>query len=396
MSLAEQIYRVLLWFYPKEHRQAYAESMLLHVRDMSHAAQQMGRWHTTRLCLRLLKDGIVNAVLEHREVIMMTDHRINPSPWLSVSLASFPGLLLGLGQWLETPFIPMLSILGYMYLGILLLALPLLWYRKRQFPEWALLPAGVLLWLLTYLIGTTIAEQINALGFFGSYWMNFAGITVLSAVLATVVFAIVLRDHRAPRTFWLVLGIIVLGNLVLAALFSLSRGGVGQFIPGMIQYFTTSGVGPLDGLMIVAIGLLAARGHGSLAMLVVIGGYYYICADNDYLFGYPFLEWVWLPAYFAAMKMLYLVILPIGLLRARTHLSRALTVFIPLVAFHIIRLTVPSMVIQQKIELRPGSIILSINVVLNFVLAWVLYRSFDVELAEPQSKVSVEAIPLPG
>jgi hypothetical protein len=46
----------------------------------------------------VLKDGIVNAGIEHMEAIMMANYRFKPVPWLSVIFASFPGLLVALSR----------------------------------------------------------------------------------------------------------------------------------------------------------------------------------------------------------------------------------------------------------------------------------------------------------
>ena len=111
----------------------------------------------------VLKDGIVNAGIEHMEAIMMANYRFKPVPWLSVLLASFPGLLVALSRRHAALLDPLLPILGYLYLGLLVLAMPIIWWKRRRFPVWALLPAGVLMWLLTYLVGTEISQQINSL-----------------------------------------------------------------------------------------------------------------------------------------------------------------------------------------------------------------------------------------
>jgi hypothetical protein len=43
MTWAEHLYRMLLWLYPKKHRQAYEQPMLQHARDLSRAARRQGR-----------------------------------------------------------------------------------------------------------------------------------------------------------------------------------------------------------------------------------------------------------------------------------------------------------------------------------------------------------------
>lgn len=61
MSFAERIYHLLLRLYPAKHRRAFQEDMLLHARDLSRDAEQLGQWNVFKLCISLVKDGFVNA-----------------------------------------------------------------------------------------------------------------------------------------------------------------------------------------------------------------------------------------------------------------------------------------------------------------------------------------------
>jgi len=221
-----------------------------------------------------------------------------------------------------------------------------------------------------------------------------AGIALLNIVVITLIGAAVMRRQRFPRSAWILGGVMLVGNLVLAFLYSRSEFGGEGLIRGVAQYFTASGLGPLEGLMLVAIGLLFAGEHGVLAMLVVVGGYSYMFADSDYLFGYPQREWAWLSTYFAAITVLYLVVVPVALLRAKTRQGRALAVFVPLVAFHLIRLFVPLLVIQEPVRIMPGEVVATINVVLSFVLAWVIYSEVGearLEL-ETSGKLAIDSL----
>lgn len=397
MTLAEHAYRVLLGLYPKKHRQVYEESMLQHARDLSRAAQQRGRWCVATLCLRLFIDGVINAGIEHLEAIMTVNNRIKPAPWLIVLLASLPGLLVVLSSWNAELLGPLLPILGYLYLGLLFLVLPIIWWQRRRFPVWALLPAGALMWLLTYKAGTELSAQVNSFHILDLNWIGMeTGIALLSIVLIAGISGGLLRSKRLPGSVWLVIGVMVFINIGLATLYSFNVNGSGGLFPGISQYFTTSGLGPLEGLMLVAFGLLAARQHGVLAILVVVGGYSYMVTDYDYLFGYPFRDWMGLSVYFVTMTILYMVVIPVALLRAKTRLGRALAVFLPIVAFHVARLTVPLLVIQQTIKLRPGDVIATINIMLSLILAWVLYSYIADARHEIQVEDSLEATPLPN
>ena len=397
MTAAERIYRLLLRLYPAKHRKDYGEPMLQHARDLSRAAQQRGRWQVAMLCLRLLKDGIVNAAIEHMEVIGMTNHRIEPIPWLSVLLACIPGLLVAISRRHTDLLGPLLPILGYAYLGLLALVAPAVWWKRRRFPVWALLPAGALVWYLTYRAGTELSRQISSLHLSDIEWVGiWTGIALLNILLAAAIFVALLRGQRLAHSVWLVMGVIVGGNLVLAILYSLSTNDGAWSFAGIWQYFTASGLGAVEGLMLVAVGLLAARQHGVLALLVVVGGYLYICTDNDYLFGSPHRDWAGLPAYLVAVTILYLVVVPLAFLRAKSRLGRAVGVFVPVAAFLLALIAVPPLVTQQPFKVPWGEVIFSANIMLSLVLAWLLYSHFGEASRRAQSDASLEAAPLRG
>jgi hypothetical protein len=370
--------------------------MLQHTRDLSRAARQRGRWEVAMLCLRLLKDGIVNAGIEHMEAIGMANNRFKPVPWLSVLLAAFPGLLVAISRRHATLPGPLLPILGYAYLGLLVLVVPVLWWQRRHFPVWALLPAGALVWILTYLAGTQLPRQLNALQTLDLGWIEmWTGIALLNILVAAALFVALLRGQHLRISIWLVVGVILIGNLLLAILYSLARDGDTRLVPGTLQYFTIVGAGPVEGLMLVAVGLLAARQHGVLALLVVVGGYLYICGDNDYLFGSPYRDWTGLPIYLVAITLLYLVVVPLAFMRAKTRLGRALGLFVPVMAFHVTRIAVPALVTPQPFKMPWGEIAFISNILLSLVLAWLLYSHFGEASRFAQSDSNLEAAPLP-
>lgn len=397
MSFAERIYRFLVQFYPEQHRQAFKEAMLQHARDLNREAQQQSQLLVAWLCFRLVMDGIVNAYKEHWDGIMMTNNGIKPASWLSVMLAALPGLLILLTRRISPQIAPLDLILWYLYLGLLVVVVPIILWQRRRFPEWALLPMGALVWSLIYKAGMEISSLANSF-----HMLNFhragmeEGIALLNLLIITVVWVAVLRGQQLPRAAWVVGGVMVVGSIVLALLYSLAEFPAGGLLLGMLQYFTTPGAGPLEGLMLVAVGLLLAREHGVLAILVVVGGYSYMFADSDYLFGYPQREWAWLSIYFAAITFLYLVVTPIALLRAKTRFGRVLAVFVPVVTFHVVRLIVPLLVIQQPLKIRPGEVVATINILLSLFLAWVLYSYIGDSAREAQPSGNLETSPLPN
>ena len=234
--LVEKLYRMLLLLYPRKHRQAYARPMLQHVRDLSRDARGRGRWHSVMMNLRLLKDGLVNAGIEQLEAIMIANNSFKPTPWLIVLLASIPGLLVALSRQVTEQLDLLLRILGFSYLGLLVIGLPIILWRRRRFPVWALLPAGVLVWTVTYLAGTGLAELVNSLRVLDLNWMGvWTGKTIIDFVLASTIFVVLLRGQRLPRSAWLILGIMIFGNVLLAIFYSFFENGTVQLNPGIFQ-----------------------------------------------------------------------------------------------------------------------------------------------------------------
>ncbi len=308
------------------------------------------------------------------ENVVKEHNRFEPVSWWGVLLTAIPGLLMAFTRQIFLFSNQFWSILWYGYLVLLVLVVPYVWWRNRQFPVWALLPVGALVWFVTLRLGGVAARLLNASDILGRRWVGIDfGIAIMYIALALALFLVSFRAQRMPRFAWLLIGALVFGNFLIAVLFSLVEFGVVAFSPGILTFFTISGVGPLASLMLVAVGLLPSRQHGVLALLVMIGGYSYMILDTDFLFGYPSPELAGLPVYFFLITILYLVVMPVALLRARTQLSRALAVFVPVVIFHFIRIVIPTLVVQQSIDFRLGEIVLSINILLAFLLGWILY-----------------------
>lgn len=370
MTAAERIYRVLLRLYPTKHREAYGPAMLQHSRDLNRDARRRGRRHVIALCFRLLKDGLVNALKEHGEEIMSAKALYRPVPWPSVLLAAVPGLLVALSRRHADTFAPLLLILGVGYLLTIALGVPLIWWRRRQFPVWGLMFAGVLTWIITYWVGMGLSQQMGLPNRFG--WD--LGIVYLNIALAIVFFVVLLRGQRLPGIVWLLFGLIVLINVLGGFIYGSIQIGSGLQIGELWRYLQASLALPAEGFMLVAVGLLAARRHGVLALLFVIGGYGYMFLDSDYLYASGSRDWAGFSLYMVAVSLLYLVVTPIALLRAKTRRGRAMAVFAPALIFLVIRLIAPSLATGQPLSaLMLGDVGISLNVLLSLTLAWFLY-----------------------
>ncbi len=65
LSVGERLYRLLLYLYPRRHREEYGRLMLLHVRDQLRDAREQGRWHVLRCWASVLLDTARTAPAEH-------------------------------------------------------------------------------------------------------------------------------------------------------------------------------------------------------------------------------------------------------------------------------------------------------------------------------------------
>jgi hypothetical protein len=250
----------------------------------------------------------------------------------------------------------------------------LAWRRQRQFPAWGLLPAGLLAWYLVYFAGTLLTQLSVSLHFNPRLLPFESWLALLQLLLAAALLVVLLRGRRLPVSFWLVTAGILVLNLITAVGYSQERFGSAGLLSGILTYFVGAGIGPLEGLMLVGVGLLAARRHSELALLLVAGGYSYMLMDSDYLFGSSVRTWPGLPLYFLSLISIYLVVMPVAALRARSSLGRVLAVILPVVLFHAARIIVPSLVLKHAIVMPWGEVILSANVILSLLLAWTLYR----------------------
>jgi hypothetical protein len=180
MSLTERVYQSLLRLFPVKHRMEFGEDMLQHVRDLNRDAARQGIWNAAGLCISLVKDGILNAWIEHREGIMTANREIIPASWFIVLLAALPGMLILLTRRINPQLAALDPIAWYVYLGLLVTGGTANMVRKKRFPVWALLPLGALV----------------------------------------AISAVVLPGQRLPRAAWVLGGVMIVGNLVLAILYS--------------------------------------------------------------------------------------------------------------------------------------------------------------------------------
>lgn len=369
MTPAEKLYRRLLRLYPVEHRRMYGAPMLQHARDLERATRPLGRWPLYQLYLRLCGDGLRNAAVEQLEALM-TNNRFTPASWLTVLLALAPGLLLLVSSaYILQPGTQWVHIVARLaYLAVLLVGL-VFWALRRQFPAWALLPAGFLAWFAVYLAGTFVAQQWNTFGLLQPFSNAIeSGIFLLQALVTIVLFAVLLRGRRVPWLAWLAVAAIVVAYFFSAQDY-LKNWPYLSPATQVVQFLTVAGFVPVEGFMLTGLGLLAVRRHGMRALLVFVGGFVYMLMDSDYYSGPNFNQWPGFPAFAASLVFLFLVILPLGVLRARSRLQLALSVFIPFGIFHFAREAVPNLVLHGQLTASWPALI----PLFFLALAWALY-----------------------
>ena len=365
MKTAGRLYRLLLHLYPAEHRETYGEAMLQHAQDLERDARDRGRLAAAALALRLIGDGILNAGKEQWAALRAS--HFDPVPWPAVLMAAVPGLWMALTRRHADLFGPALNVLGVVYIALFALIPPIMVWRRRRFPVWALLPLGMLAWALTFMAGTSLAALAGPVRLPG---LSMAATTILNGMLVAGIFYTMLRGERFPRSALIVVGLILLSGLL--PLVQLSQHAPGYFRPHEI--LAAALFEPLQALMLVAVGLLAARRYNVLALLAVFGGTMLLFGDSDYLWGSPYRDWPGLPLYMAGMVFLFFVLAPAGLLRAKTDLGRATAVFVPAIIFLAARIVVPALVLGDAARIYPGEIVLSGNILLSLLLGWILYR----------------------
>jgi len=72
-----------------------------------------------------------------------------------------------------------------------------------------------------FVTGLALAEQVSTLRINDLKWVRIETVTtLLQLLLVVVIFVIVLRNRQVPGSFWLILSAMVLGNVLVAILYS--------------------------------------------------------------------------------------------------------------------------------------------------------------------------------
>ena len=346
MNLSECLYRLLLYLYPRRHRQEYGELMLLHVRDQLRDAREQGRWSVLRLWAGILLDTARTAPVEHlalaKESLMAIQaHTNRPLPWWQIILVILPGLAIIVT--LATPIggVPILA-------ALLTVAVAAggMWWRTQSFPAWALLLVGFVATLATFAAAHGVAA------WFGRLWPDLQRQwrvypPQLLGVVAAIVAGpnVVLLVRNAHRRGILARVLPPLAALLTIPLLSLLVGALqGPFRSSLIvRTVLQAQIGPILMLTFILLGLPLARRHGLLTTLFIVGSLVLVYGGFvDPAEGiasrsiHPLLGWL---ARLAAPALI-LVVASLWFLRARSRRWRRLGLLIPVAAAFAIALII--------------------------------------------------------
>lgn len=218
VETSRRMYTFLLRFYPEDHRNEFGDSMLQVFTDQCRSAYgERGIWGLLILWLRTLLDVGVTSVVEH-----ITSPRAGwglleavpgaPLPWKGVMLVLIPGLVFFVSQIAQLRGEDWFFWVMYRAAYFLILPVLLVWWWKRTFPVWGLIPLGMLYKTLLYLAYRVQLGAINMerpfLGVVISVSKSYASIvkpvTVL-AFLGGVYFLLkgLLQRRHLQRTTWM-------------------------------------------------------------------------------------------------------------------------------------------------------------------------------------------------
>lgn len=291
---SQRAYARLLKLYPKDHREAYGESMLQVFGDQCREAQaHRGRPGLLALWLRTLLDLVVSAVREHisdpnAAAGLLEAVPGKPLPWKGVALALIPGLIFFVCQVAQAYGDDWFFYMARRAAYILILPALLVWAWKRKFPVWGLTPLGL---LYKTLFDLAYHFQVGMLPewlwgivtpFIVQYWVWLQGGVVLVALTLLVLAGRNLAKRgQFPRKAWVwlaVLFVVTFLRPVLAVGGILEANGLdwnAAFSPidrGWVidmfywEFFFTAGF-----LLMIFLSALLARRYGSLALLFPLG-----------------------------------------------------------------------------------------------------------------------------
>lgn len=248
----------------------------------------------------------------------MASQIITRKPWWQVGLTILPGLL-----FLVASIFNGAGVGRFAFIVSIVLLLSAFWIVTRQrslseFPVWGIIPLGILaFWVSGFIVSFIFSWPDTFAYILGVIFsLGIVGLSVLIMIKYQ-------RISHVPAITW---GLIGLG------------GGVILF-----QWFVANGLSRFNSLpdwMMMAVlfsaGLLLAKEHGLYAvMLILPGGVFWMNFEVEPEIYFWDTHRFWNTIFDLAMPLLFYVITPYGVLRARTVFGQALGLLTPIAIYYV-------------------------------------------------------------
>ncbi|MGD0807632.1 MAG: hypothetical protein ABSA10_09240 [Anaerolineales bacterium] len=357
---SRRTYASLMRLYPQEFRDEYGPSMLQLFTDQCRSTmQENGTRGMIFLWLRTLMDLAFSVLREHIMSTNATGGLLEavpnkPLPWKGVAVVLIPCLVFFVGQIGQLTGQDWFFLLIRRAAYFLIIPVLLVWLLTRKFPIWGLIPLGMfyrtLLDLINnyeYVIGRTgvILAGILQTKFTPDFMIFLKNhipeirILITTIILGTVVFLILRIARRTgfTRSSWVCLGVFlvvtileILSGLIHAWIYLLKVSSADMLygnIPSMLQdvaYSAFYAFLPTVGfLLLILVGMLLARRHGRLALLMPLG--YLIPAvvlgkfDNSNVLPYSLF---WISVTVLVYRVLVTLVAPIWIVRSASDRAK--------------------------------------------------------------------------
>jgi hypothetical protein len=357
---SRRTYASLMRLYPQEFRDEYGPSMLQLFTDQCRSTmQENGTRGMIFLWLRTLMDLAFSVLREHIMSTNATGGLLEavpnkPLPWKGVAVVLIPCLVFFVGQIGQLTGQDWFFLLIRRAAYFLIIPVLLVWLLTRKFPIWGLIPLGMfyrtLLDLINnyeYVIGRTgvILAGILQTKFTPDFTIFLKNhipeirILITTIILGTVVFLILRIARRTgfTRSSWVCLGVFlvvtileILSGLIHAWIYLLKVSSADMLygnIPSMLQdvaYSAFYAFLPTVGfLLLILVGMLLARRHGRLALLMPLG--YLIPAvvlgkfDNSNVLPYSLF---WISVTVLVYRVLVTLVAPIWIVRSASDRAK--------------------------------------------------------------------------
>jgi hypothetical protein len=304
ITISRWIYARLLSLYPAGHCAEYGADMLQLFTDQCRDAMREKKpLALLALWLRTLADLGVSALREHMTAPHTWQGLLEavpgaPLPWSGVALVLLPGLVFFVAQVAQLTGQDWFFLLTYRAGYFMIIPVFIVWAWKRKFPIWGLMPLGLL-----FHTGIDYALRLQMLYLedsnpFHAWWLNLLkpGLAAELRVAVCVVMVLSIlallwlanRRQRLSTATWAGLGafLLLIASLAYGSfssywsmLQSMPKESLDQSIAlgyihinqDIFDWIYTILFGYLGLLILILLGVLLARRHGRLAILLPLG-----------------------------------------------------------------------------------------------------------------------------